>query len=120
MADCLCTKEGSIASFKSEIANVKEDIKNIKQYDHTEIKNKIDKDVGSVQKQVDDLGNVYELIYELVSSVKVLGEQMSVVKSDVEDLKTVPKKRYEHLLNTLVSVVVGAIITLLFTRIGVI
>ena len=118
MAESVCTKEGSIASIQSDIANVKEDIKNIKQLDLQELRNKVNADVKTVQKQIDNLGNVYELIYELVASVKVLGEQMSVVKNDVEDLKMVPKKRYENIINTIINMIIGAIITLMLTKIG--
>ena len=62
---------------------------------------------------------------ELVSSVKVLAEReqnvendVKEIKKDVKDLTNKPAKRWDNLVNQIVSIIVAAVAGFLFAKFG--
>lgn len=74
--------------------------------------------IDEMQEKLEDYG-------EMVSTIKVLANEQGHIKDDVSEIKgTVtklaekPGKRWDDLVKTVIGIVVGALLTLAFTHIG--
>ena len=75
--------------------------------------------------RIDDLEKRQDNLDELVGSVKVLAvreeqveKDVKEIKTDVKNLSSKPGKRWDNLVNQVVSILIGAVLGLLLTRIG--
>ena len=100
----MCMKEAELATLKVENKNIMNDIVTIK-------------------KDIADLSKVYDSIYELTINVSLLTEQMSrtiddikVIKSDVVEIKNIPSRKYDNLINTIVNLIITAIVLYLINK----
>lgn len=99
-----CMKEAELATLKVENKNIMDDIVTIK-------------------KDIADLSKVYDSIYGLTTNVSLLTEQMSrtiddikVIKSDVEEIKSIPLKNYDSIKKTIVNLIITAIVLYLISK----
>ena len=86
----------------------------------------IDQRSKSNTHRIDELAEKLDDYGEMVSTIKVLANEQGHIKDDVASIKNTvdsmaekPGKRWEALLDTVVKIVVGALITYVFTQIGI-
>ena len=79
----------------------------------------------SNKHRIDELEKRQDNLDELVGSVKVLAvreeqveKDVKEIKTDVKNLSSKPGKRWDNLVNQVVSILIGAVLGLLLTRIG--
>ena len=80
---------------------------------------------ASNTKRIDAIIKKQDDLEELVSTVKVLAvreenveNDVKEIKNDVKDLKTKPGQRWDKLVDTIIGIIVGALIGFVLTQIG--
>jgi hypothetical protein len=75
--------------------------------------------IDEMQDKLDDYG-------EMVSTIKVLANEQGHIKDDVSEIKKTvtgiaekPGKRWDDLVKTVIGIVVGALLALAFTHMGI-
>lgn len=75
--------------------------------------------IDEMQDKLDDYG-------EMVSTIKVLANEQGHIKDDVSSIKKTvtglaekPGKRWDDLVKTVIGIVVGALLALAFTHMGI-
>ena len=100
-----CTKEGELATLKSETKRLLE----------TDIE---------LKAEITELRKVYDLIYSLSSNVSKLTDQMGrnakdvkAIKDDLDLLKNKDGLKYGNLMSNISSIILGLVLGYLFTQI---
>lgn len=80
---------------------------------------------ASNTKRIDAITKKQDDLEELVSTVKVLAvreenveNDVKEIKNDVKDLKIKPGQRWEKFVDTIIGIIVGALIGFVLTQIG--
>lgn len=101
MAECVhCSKEGEIAGLKS--------------------------DIKAIFKRIDEQIKLVEAVHDLAAEMRVMNVRLQTIedgqkqmKEDMDEMKAVPAKRWNHVVQTVIGVVLAAVVTWLLTRAGV-
>lgn len=64
------------------------------------------------------LTDVYIALTKVSDKVNIIDDDVKEIKSDLQDIKEKPTKRYEQVVGYILSALVGVIITLVFAKIG--
>ena len=75
--------------------------------------------IDKLQSQLEDYGQVVSSIQVLANEQGHIKDDVSEIKRDVKGLTEKPAKRWESLTATVLSLVTGAILALVFTRLGI-
>ena len=86
---------------------------------------RLDSEIESIFKRLDEQLSISKAVYELAAEVKVMNERMtSIVKTqaemrvDLEEMKSTPRNRWNQVVTGLIAAVVGGLITFLFVKLG--
>lgn len=86
----------------------------------------IDQRSKSNTKRLDEMKEKLEDYGEMVSTIKVLANEQGHIKDDVSAIKKTvtglaekPGKRWDDLVKTVIGIVVGALLALAFTHMGI-
>lgn len=76
--------------------------------------------------RIDEMQGKLEDYGEMASAIKVLANEQGHIKDDVSEIKRnvkgiteKPGKRWEDLTNSIISIIVGALLALAFTHMGI-
>ena len=83
--------------------------------------------VKEMRTEMQDIKNIYKMIYELTSSFNTLNENMintrkdvAVIKNDIDIMKGRPNEREQHFLKVgigaIITIVVGAILRVILIK----
>lgn len=64
------------------------------------------------------LTDVYIALTKVSDKVNIIDDDVKEIKSDLQDIKDKPTKRYEQVVGYILSALVGVIIALVFAKIG--
>ena len=64
------------------------------------------------------LTDVYIALTKVSDKVNIIDDDVKEIKTDLQDIKEKPTKRYEQVVGYILSALVGIIITLVFAKIG--
>lgn len=86
----------------------------------------VDQRSRSNTHRIDQMQDKLEDYGEMVSTIKVLANEQGHIKDDVSSIKKTvtglaekPGKRWDDLVKTVIGIVVGALLALAFTRMGI-
>lgn len=94
----------------------KDDIKLLTEIDQRSKSNT--KRLDEHDDRINKLSDVYIALTKVSDKVNVIDTDVKEIKTDLEDIKEKPKKRYEQILGYILSALVGGIIMIVFTKIG--
>ena len=79
----------------------------------------------SNKHRIDEIEKRQDNLDELVGSVKILADReervendVKEIKADVKNLNTKPAKRWDNLVNQVISIVIGAVLGFILSKIG--
>ena len=79
----------------------------------------------SNKHRIDEIEKRQDNLDELVGSVKILADREERVENDVKEIKTdvknltsKPAKRWDNLVNQIISIVIGAVLGFILSKIG--
>ena len=82
-------------------------------------------DVKTIFKRMDDQMSMSNAISELTAELRVMNERITNMAADqkrtreeVEKLKGAPKKRWDGIIQTMISAVVGGLVAYVFVQLG--
>ena len=82
-------------------------------------------DVKTIFKRIDEQLTITRAVYELAAEVKVMNERMETMakaqhemRSDLDELKSVPKGRWNSAVTTLITALVGGLVAFVLFRLG--
>ena len=94
--------------------------------DQIRILTEVDQRSRSNTHRIDQMQDKLEDYGEMVSTIKVLANEQGHIKDDVSSIKKTvtglaekPGKRWEDLVKTVIGIVVGALLALAFTHMGI-
>lgn len=86
----------------------------------------VDQRSRSNTHRIDEMQDKLEDYGEMVSTIKVLANEQGHIKDDVSSIKKTvngmaekPGKRWDELVKTVIGIVVGALLALAFTHMGI-
>ena len=94
----------------------KEEIKLITEIDQRSKSNT--KRIDEHENKINKLSDFYVALTKVNDKVEVIDGDVKDIKKDLEDIKEKPTKRYEQIVSYILTALVGAIIGLVFTKIG--
>lgn len=82
---------------------------------------KLEKEIGSLKHRMDDVEQivhvVHQLAQEMVGLTKEVGfmnQNLAQLTGKVNDLESIPKKRWEGIVTALIGAIIGAVVTYCF------
>jgi len=94
--------------------------------DQIRILTEVDQRSRSNTHRIDEMQDKLEDYGEMVSTIKVLANEQGHIKDDVSEIKQTvtglaekPGKRWDELVKTVIGIVVGALLALTFTHMGI-
>lgn len=74
--------------------------------------------IGALEKRQDDLEELTLTVKTLAIKEENIESTVKEIKDDVKEFKNKPAKRWELLVTTVITLVVGAVLGFIFSRIG--
>ena len=94
----------------------KDDIKLITEIDQRSKSNT--KRLDEHDKKIDELSDVYIALTKVNDKVDIIDSDMKEVKSDIQEIKDKPAKRYETIITYIITTIIAAILGFLFAKLG--
>lgn len=94
----------------------KDDIKLITEIDQRSKSNT--KRLDEHDKKIEELSDVYIALTKVNDKVDIIDSDMKEVKSDIQEIKDKPAKRYETIITYIITTIIAAILGFLFTQLG--
>lgn len=76
----------------------------------------VEQSTKSAHHRLDNIEKLTESVYALANETKTMREDMNKLQTDVDSIKAVPQKRYETVINTLITTIVGAVVGYLIAK----
>lgn len=76
-------------------------------------------DVGILGKKVDSLSNVYLALTKVNDKVDRVECDVSEIKDDIKNLTKAPLQRWNSIVDTIIKVTIGALVSYTLLRIGI-
>lgn len=76
----------------------------------------VEQSVKSAHHRLDNIEKLTESVYALANETKTMREDMNKLQTDVDGIKAMPVKRYETVINTLITTIIGAAIGYFISR----
>jgi len=74
-------------------------------------------EIGSLKHRVDELEEKNTVIQDIALSVRELAVNMKSVKEDVKELKARPAKRWDTIVTSIITAVIGGVMGVVFANI---
>jgi predicted transcriptional regulator len=94
----------------------KDDIKLITEIDQRSKSNT--KRLDEHDKKIEELSDVYIALTKVNDKVDIIDSDMKEVKSDLQEIKDKPAKRYETIITYIITTIIAAILGFLFAKLG--
>lgn len=94
----------------------KDDIKLITEIDQRSKSNT--KRLDEHDKKIEELSDVYIALTKVNDKVDIIDSDMKEVKSDIQEIKDKPAKRYETIITYIITTIIAAILGFLFAQLG--
>ena len=80
--------------------------------------NNVEKEIGSLSNRVEKIEEICNDIHELIYEIKELRKDTNSIDSRLKDIEKEPADKWKALINTILSVVAGAVVTFILVKIG--
>lgn len=94
----------------------KDDIKLITEIDQRSKSNT--KRLDEHDKKIEELSDVYIALTKVNDKVDIIDSDMKEVKSDIQEIKDKPAKRYETIITYIITTIIAGILGFLFAKLG--